>query len=343
MLNCTIAFFLSVFINILVLYLLKDKFIDSIHGVQKFHNSYVPRAGGIGIYLSLLFLSLIERMNPQMILVLVASPIFIIGLLEDLMKKISANLRLVISLLTSLVAVIVLRLDEIFYGIIPKNIILEFIMVLIITIFISGVSNAFNIIDGFNGLVAGVSLITLVILLYVSHEVNYGFVYHMSLMMIGAVMGFFVLNFPSGKIFLGDGGAYFLGFSLVILSLLLVKDYSKVSIFFPIALFVYPCYEVLFSIYRKWYLRKRSPLKPDGLHFHMLVYNSLRILSLRSKNLRNPLTSAFIFLFILPFYLVTMLFWYNGTILIVNTLVFMFVYSIAYWRMIAIFNKGFKH
>ena len=92
-------------------------------------------------------------------------------------------------------------------------------------------------------------------LAYVAFQVHDPIVLSASLIMMGAVMGFFIWNFPAGLIFLGDGGAYFIGFMLGELSIMLVMCNRDVSAWYPVLLFTYPIVETCFSIYRKKFIR----------------------------------------------------------------------------------------
>ena len=78
-----------------------------------------------------------------------------------------------------------------------------------------------------------------------------------------------IINFPSGSLFAGDSGAYLIGFLIALVSVLLVTRNPQVSAWCPMLLAVYPVWETLFSIYRKKFLRGRSPNMPDGLHLHI--------------------------------------------------------------------------
>ena len=88
---------------------------------------------------------------------------------------------------------------------------------------------------------------------------------------VGSVAGFLLVNYPRGRIFLGDGGAYLVGLVLAELSVILVQRNSEVSPWFPAVLLAYPVWETLFSAYRRK-LHGRSPSHADALHLHSLVY-----------------------------------------------------------------------
>ncbi len=116
---------------------------------------------------------------------------------------------------------------------------------------VTGLANAVNIIDGFNGLASMCVLLILLALGYVAFLVNDPLIMSVALLSAGAVLGFFVWNFPAGLIFLGDGGAYFLGFMVAELSVLLIARYAQVSPLFPLLESSYPIFETIFTMYRR--------------------------------------------------------------------------------------------
>ena len=84
------------------------------------------------------------------------------------------------------------------------------------------------------------------------------------------LLGIFTLNL-FGKIFLGDAGAYFIG-TLIATGLIIHQQTNDLSPWYVFLMFIYPVTEVLFSFIRKTFVRGKSALEPDGLHFHMLIY-----------------------------------------------------------------------
>ncbi len=140
---------------------------------------------------------------------------------------------------------------------------------------VAGVTNSINIIDGYNGLAGGFSVIALIAMAAVAAQVNDSLILVVSVSMIGALLGFLVWNWPQGKIFMGDGGAYLLGFILAELSVLLVVRNTSVSPWFPVLLLAYPVFETLFTIYRRAWLLNATPGLPDALHLHQLTFKKL--------------------------------------------------------------------
>ncbi len=209
-----------------------------------------------------------------------------------------------------------------------------------LTVFmVTGVANAVNIIDGFNGLAAMCVLMMLLAIAYVAFQVGDSLVLSTALIMIGAVLGFFVWNFPAGLIFLGDGGAYFLGFVLAELCVLLLHRNPQVSPIFTLLLCAYPIFETIFSIYRKKWLRGMSPGVPDGVHLHMLVYKRLMRLMIgttpdRRKTARNSMTSPYLWVLCMLSVIPSVLWWDNTTVLTCVLVVFMVSYVLLYWRIV---------
>ena len=113
-------------------------------------------------------------------------------------------------------------------------------------------------------------LLMLLAIAYVAFQVGDTLVASMALVCAGAVLGFFVWNFPAGLIFLGDGGAYFLGFMVAELSVLLIARHTEVSPLFPLLACAYPIFETIFTMYRRKVIKGVATGAPDGIHLHTL-------------------------------------------------------------------------
>ena len=190
-----------------------------------------------------------------------------------------------------------------------------------------GVSNAINIIDGFNGLASGVCLLILAGILYVAYDVKDVEIFYCALVLFFGILGFFVCNFPLGKIFLGDGGAYFLGFILGMLLVLLTQRHTEsVSAFFGLSIMIYPVWEVVFSIWRKRFKRKMSATKPDKVHLHMLIFKRI---THSNKN-----TSLVILACNVPFVILSVCFYQHTWLLLAFCGIFALLYGYFYARLI---------
>ena len=316
-------------------------------GPQKLHARPVPRVGGIGIAfgtLAAVLLMVWSRPDvglPALVLLACAVPAFAAGLLEDLTKRVSPTQRLLCTALSAalaawLLGAVVARTD------IPG---IDWIAAtpagaIFLAIFVvAGVSNSINIIDGMNGLASMSSIIMLAGLSYVAFGVGDQLVMLSSLAMIGAVLGFFVWNYPRGLIFLGDGGAYFIGFMMAVLGILLVQRNPQVSPIFPLLLCAYPIYETLFSMYRRKVVRGRSVGMPDGIHLHTLIYKRLMRWALGDADAavltrRNSMTSPYLWVLCSLSVVPSVLWWDSSAVLTAWLLLFVFSYRLLYSRIV---------
>ncbi len=255
------------------------------------HTGTVPRIGGLSIFLSVFFISII--CYPQLWKFLFPGTlIFLIGFIEDVKKNIHPKLRLGATILASVLAVVLLdvKVHDIGFMQLPN-----IVSILLTIIAITGYTNAINIIDGLNGLAAGISAAFLLFLGVTFYEYGYTDLSFLCFSVIAGIIGFLLFNFPYGKIFLGDGGAYFLGFLCAVLSIKLINLVSGISPWFPFILGVYPVWEVLFSAYRR--IKKgKHPFYPDKLHLHTLVF--YRITRSNPKASAILLVANFVFSFI---------------------------------------------
>jgi UDP-N-acetylmuramyl pentapeptide phosphotransferase/UDP-N-acetylglucosamine-1-phosphate transferase len=135
---------------------------------------------------------------------------------------------------------------------------------------VTGVANAINIIDGFNGLASGATTIALAAFGAVAAQCGDIPLAVVATIVAAAVAGFWLVNFPWGKLFLGDGGAYFAGFALAWIAVLLPERNPSVSPWASLLICGYPVIDVLFSVVRRLRSR-RSPAAADGAHLHSLV------------------------------------------------------------------------
>ena len=315
-----VAFLISFLTGTMVIYLTAkhDLFIDYSHSEkpQNFHNDCTPRAGGIGILAGIL-LSLLSVFGIKFILSVVLA--FASGIFEDFHNSLSARLRLFLQVIAAIMAIWLTDAVVTYLGL---GITLPYWLGAIFSTFaIVGMMNAINMIDGFNGLASGVILIILISFGIVSYQHNNHELLYVISIIMGSVLGFFILVFPKGKIFLGDGGAYMLGFIVAILGIFLASKYENVSPWYVLSIFIYPVWEVLFSIGRKLYIGL-SPMKPDSYHMHMLVHRQI------TNN--NPLTALFILFSIIPFAIPSTLYAKNSMINVYISLTFIIFYSVIY-------------
>lgn len=316
-------------------------------GPQKFHAQPTPRIGGVAIALGLLVAYVFNRATNASessqfgLLMLAAIPAFAGGLVEDLTKRVSVSKRLVLSMVSAGIGAWLLGAIVTHLGIAPLDWLLQWPVVsILLTLFaVGGVVNAINIIDGFNGIVSGFAGFMLAAIALVSFELQDYFLLNASLALLGALLGFLLWNYPYGKIFLGDGGSYLIGFWLAELAVLIVARHPEVSPWFAALLLVHPVCETLFSIYRRKFLNGKSPWHPDGMHLHTLIFRRLNHRQWASSDPRhkvqcNSMTAPYFWFLKAVTALLAVLFWDSSTMLILATLVFVLVYVWLYWSIV---------
>ncbi|WP_205758243.1 MraY family glycosyltransferase, partial [Macromonas bipunctata] len=230
--------------------------IDGSHGVQKFHTHPTPRVAGIAIVLGLFTSSWFLSADVKAVLMpmLWASlPAFVFGFVEDLTKKVGVRERLLATIASGILAwwFTGISLDRVNVWGLDALLTWMPVSVLFTAFAIGGVANAVNIIDGFNGLAAGVVMICLAALGVCAHRVGDPTLMVVCMVLVSVIAGFWLVNFPLGKIFLGDGGAYLIGFCLGWIAVLLPMRNPGISPWASLLACAYPILEVLFSILRR--------------------------------------------------------------------------------------------
>ena len=324
---------------------------SDLFGPQKFHKIAVPRIGGISIVAGLFAAILIKSIdlgigNPGLILYLCAIPTFAIGLTEDLTKKITVRQRLLFTAISAVCVIYLLGIEITSLGIpfIDFLFAIPFFGIVFTIVAITGLVNAYNIIDGFNGLSSMVGIITLLAIAYVGYLLGDTTIIFLSLVMAGAILGFFIWNYPQGMIFLGDGGAYLIGFWIAALSIWLCARHPEVSPWFSLLINGYPIMETLFSIYRRKIHQNKSPGIPDGIHFHTLIYRRI----LQAKHFDSTLSAnarTAPYLWILAGLSITpaVLWWQSTPILMGACALFMIMYVWIYTRIVKFKTPRWMH
>ncbi len=314
--------------------------LDGTQGIQKFHEAPTPRIGGVGVVLGLVLArNFLEPAAAQLLgaLLLAAIPAFFSGLLEDVTRRVSVRTRLLATMASGALAwwladAALRRLAIPFLDTLlawaPAS--------LLFTAFaVGGVANAINIVDGFNGLAAGILLIALAALGLLAQGAGDIPVATLCAVVAAAVFGFGLVNFPLGKVFLGDGGAYMLGYLLATIAVLVSVRNPQLSPWAALLACAYPILEVGFSVLRRT-RRKHSPGHPDRLHLHSLINRRLirKHLPSRSPTLMNAAVSPIVWgLAGAP---AACGLWFRGnTPALVGVLVFfVLLYSLAYHRLV---------
>jgi UDP-N-acetylmuramyl pentapeptide phosphotransferase/UDP-N-acetylglucosamine-1-phosphate transferase len=318
---------------------------DDEHKPQRMHVGSVPRVGGVGIVAGLAVACVLlypsDTASATLLLVLAAcsAPVVLAGFVEDVTKRVSPGKRLLAAFAAALLAAWALD------AIVPRigipgvdSLFVHVAIALPFTVFaVGGAAHALNIVDGFNGLAGGVSVLMLSAVAVVAYQLNDRAIFDAAILLAAAVLGFLCFNFPFGKIFLGDGGAYFIGFMIAELLVLLVVRHPAVSPFFALAVLVYPVFETVVSILRRQMGRGVPAGHPDSHHLHHLIYKRLVKWGppgRAGRALRNGLTAPYLWALTGMSLVPAVLFWDNTLVLAGSVVVFCVTYSWLYRRLL---------
>jgi len=309
---------------------------SNLRAIQAMHTLCTPRVGGVAIFASFAlssFFSPISISDAYVKFILASSIIFLVGLAEDIGLGISPRIRLIAAAGASLAVMWLLEvwmpradipgLDSLLtYWVIGVP------LTLLVTV---GITNGFNLIDGVNGLASITAIFTAVALSLIADQAGYTAMVHLAAMLAAVVFGFFLLNYPFGLIFLGDAGAYTLGFVLSwfgISILLTVPDASPwailLTMFWPVA-------DTLLAIFRR-VRRKTAAMGPDRLHVHQMVMRALEIcfLGRKRRRLANPLSTLFLAPFVIAPPIAGVMLWDQTNMAFMAVMVFAALFFSSY-------------
>jgi len=241
------------------------------------HHGQIPRIGGIMIYISFIIFSLIciRQTNAFDGLLVGGTIIFVEGLLDDIF-----DIKPVYKILGQLLAATVLIYlggvylpnIHLFFGVQIK---FKLVSYLVTYLWIIGITNAVNLIDGLDGLAAGFSIIVLLTIAILSGYAE-GTIMPVCVILAGATFGFLVFNFNPAKIFMGDCGAQLLGFLISAISLYGFRSTTFITLGLPIILLFIPIADTLLAIVRRR-LKGQSIATADKNHLHHVLMNNLKL------------------------------------------------------------------
>lgn len=254
-------------------------------GIQKIHAKPVPRVGGLGLAFGLLIAVITGYLHggktyPTTLLLLAcAAPVFLAGLAEDLTKKVRVRTRLLASFASAALAIWMLDIRYTHLDTIGLDALIQYpVFSVLFTVFaVGGVTHSINIIDGLNGLAAGTVSIMLAGLAALAWMHGDVLVMKLCLWGIASMGGFLLLNYPFGRIFLGDGGAYLAGFWLAQCGVMFLERNHGVSAWALMLVWIYPVWETVFSMYRRRVKDGIQTGQADSGHLHQLIYQRLRM------------------------------------------------------------------
>lgn len=266
---------------------------------QASHVYEAPRLGGVPVAAALVLGSFawfhVSGSGPSFLLFLAsASPLFFVGLLEDLRLYSSVRLRLVSAVASGALFVVIFGqwLPRVDIPLVDALFSLPLVAIPFTVLACAGVTHAFNLIDGLNGLSGLVGATAAVCLALIARAGGHDAHFEALSLVAAALAGFLLVNFPFGRLFLGDAGAYCVGHILVWIAVTIVWRDPDVSAFAILLIFFWPVADTLTSIARR--VLQGVPIsRPDRRHFHQIAMRLVeRALGGRvARRVANPLAT----------------------------------------------------
>ena len=284
-LSTVIAFIISALTVPVIGKITKDLGIIAKVNERTIHEGIIPRTGGYGIYVSFLICTAIFlKTDHQINSILIGGfIIFITGFLDDI-YDLPPKLKLLGQLIAALIVIFYGNVKLVFLPLpfLPASV-LNVLAIIVTLGWIIGITNAINLIDGLDGLCAGISSIVLFTIALSSLHYARTDIAAISLIMAGAILGFLLYNKHPAKIFMGDCGALFIGFMIASISLL-GYGYKSTSFFTlgaPIVVLTVPIMDTLIAIVRRRLKHQRFD-EADRSHLHHQLMITLQLGQVRS-------------------------------------------------------------
>jgi UDP-GlcNAc:undecaprenyl-phosphate/decaprenyl-phosphate GlcNAc-1-phosphate transferase len=338
--NVLIFMGMSLVLNGFIAYLWHKKFyrklgLKSYQAIQRIHLNETPRLGGFIFIFSLISFVAFSNTNESIqilkIILICLIPIIIIGIKEDLFHNVEPAIRLLALLFVGwlfraqFIGPLPLLSDIPFIG---KLLLLQGGISIFYILSMTAVANGMNLIDGVNGLCVAVALSILGALLFLSYKTSDVIMLSTIFSVILILMPFLIFNYPYGKIFLGDLGAYSLGLIISMLTIILFGRHPEISPWGAVLILIYPATEVVFSLLRRM-LKGVSIYHADTAHLHLKLFHFFRPQP-HYKKLANALvTPTLSGLWLFP--LLTITWVYQKTLFIwIAVILFITLYGLLY-------------
>ena len=305
---------------------------DSFRGPQKIHTDPTPRVGGLGLVIAMFTQALFlpDEASQLVLMILVAAlPVFLSGFAEDVTNSVSPRIRLLTSFIAGagFCGLTGVWVDNVEFA--PANYILSIsgVGIIFTVLAIAALSNAFNIIDGLNGLSIGTALIMSLTMAVLALHGNDSIMIFLSICLVASLFGVFLFNFPFGKIFVGDGGAYFIGAVIAAMAVLLPERNNSVSPYASAIIVIYPFYELMRSFLRRLVGEGAAPMQPDNKHLHSMMFRFVRQHCPVKSTLQNSLASCLVLILPLINCIWALTYFDDRDKLVIGILGFLFVYE----------------
>ena len=265
---------------------------------QRLHQDEVPRIAGLIMYIFLTILALFSIESHYLNVILVSAlPMVLIGSKEDLFHNTSPKLRLIMMTISAGLFIYLLptNLPEIDFPVINQILSIGFMKELFFMFSILVIINGNNLIDGVNGNMALTNIIQLCVIAILASTVNDSHMIEVCLVLMLPLIIFLMFNFPLGKIFSGDAGAYFYGFAISASVIYLFGKHDQLLSWNAILILIYPSMELLFSFIRKKFFENKSAFTADAKHLHSLIFRYINKQNSRCNN------NSVVIFYLLPF------------------------------------------
>jgi UDP-N-acetylmuramyl pentapeptide phosphotransferase/UDP-N-acetylglucosamine-1-phosphate transferase len=308
---------------------------DSLMGVQRSHLVDTPRVGGLPILIGILCAAPLTNNETWQVLyptLIACLPAFLFGLAEDLTKRVGALTRLIATIASGLSACLLsgVSITSIDVPGVDQLLSVTALSILFTAFAVGGVANSVNLIDGYNGMASGFVIFALVAISFVAESAGDTPLKQSAILCAACFAGFYLVNWPWGKLFLGDGGSYLAGFIVAWFCVLLTNRNETVSPFASLLICVYPISETLMSIGRRL-MSGLSIGKADSNHLHNLVNVNLLPIVRGNQKVANSVTGFLMALLTAPC-LFFLDFIYDSSIAcLALILAFLIFYIFVYW------------
>lgn len=326
---CLFAFAPQLFLN-------QEHMQNDLSARQAQHKRPTPRIGGAAVIVGLAVATLFyaRHIQTDLLLALAAGVVvFGVGLREDISRDMSPKARLLAAFASAALAIVLSGAMVPRFGLpyVDSVVGLAIIGVLVTMLWSAGACHALNLIDGLNGLASGYSMMAAAGYFFIGGITGDADVQLVSALLFVALFGFFVLNWPFGRVFLGDAGAYAIGHVLSWLGIILLARNPEGAGLAVVLILFWPVADTAFAIIRRRLLDKDTD-QPDRLHFHHLVVRALRLLTNKQFNpdMLNPTATLVMLPFIAVPISMGVIFWSNGVGALVGLLFFALLFVSTY-------------
>lgn len=335
----TIGIILAVFFsNCILIVLSKNYFKKKINQIQDIHYGFVPRVGGISLFLFILLFLLSSNNLHLLIYFFFGFFILFPAFIEDLGYELSPIIRFFSILFGSFLIIQSIGiLPELNHLAFLNN---HFFKILFFTLGVATIINGQNMIDGVNGLSIIVGIMIFICLYKIGIKFDDNYLKSISQFLIICLFVIFIFNYPFGFLFLGDLGSYLIGLLASVLVIITYAKYPELSIWSAFSILFYPFIEVVFSFIRK-IINKNSPFEPDKDHLHILIFQIFLKIT-NKRQLSNNLVLPFLSMIWIPIIFLIDYILYSTVLSLLTLICLILIYLLTYFISIKFYNLNTK-